>query len=322
MTHDIRLGYLGFEVRSLAAWEPFAVDVLGLQVSGRDAQSLDLRCDDRATRFFLTEGRADDVTVFGWEVDDGPALDALVAHLRAGGVDLTAGTDEEARRRRVTRLVKLRDPAGHPLEVFHGGDRAPAPFASAKLVSSFVTGEQGLGHVVVSAPDPGRSMAFYRDRLGFRLSDRITCEIHGYPVDVTFFHGSPRHHSVAIGGPHRKRVHHFMVEVASMDDVGLAFDRALRSGVRITQTLGRHPNDRMFSFYAKTPSGFHFEYGWGARTVDDATWKPTTYDHISEWGHQPPEFLAPRDPRDALPSTTEKTHDHTTGSGGEVRRDR
>ena len=49
-----------------------------------------------------------------------------------------------------------------------------------------------------------------------------------------------------------------------MDDVGLAFDRALRGGVRITQTLGRHPNDRMFSFYAKTPSGFHFELGWGA----------------------------------------------------------
>ena len=36
------------------------------------------------------------------------------------------------------------------------------------------------------------------------------------------------------------------------------------------QTLGRHPNDRMFSFYAKTPSGFQFEFGWGGREVDDA----------------------------------------------------
>jgi hypothetical protein len=59
------------------------------------------------------------------------------------------------------------------------------------------------------------------------------------------------------------------------------------------QTLGRHPNDRMFSFYARTPSGFQFELGWGGRQVDDATWTPTTYDHISEWGHHPPEFLAP-----------------------------
>jgi 2,3-dihydroxybiphenyl 1,2-dioxygenase len=319
MTHDIRLGYLAFEVRDLAAWEPFAVDVLGLEVGARGEKTLDLRCDDRAARFFLTEGPGDDVAAFGWEVDDEAALDALTERLLTGGVDVHAGTDEEARRRGVTRLMKLNDPTGHPLEIFHGAERAKTPFVSRHVVSSFVTGSQGLGHVVVSAAEPERSMAFYRDLLGFRLSDRIACDIHGYAVDITFFHGGPRHHSVAIGGPQRKRVHHFMLEVASMDDVGLAFDRALRGGVRITQTLGRHPNDRMFSFYAKTPSGFHFEYGWGGRTVDDATWKPTTYDHISEWGHQAPEMLAPR-PRTT--TTTEKTNEHTAGTGGEVRRDR
>lgn len=316
MTHDIRLGYLGFEVRDLAAWEAFAVDVLGLQVGARGEGTLDLRCDDRSARFFVTEGPGDDVAVFGWEVDDDGALEALTARLRESGADVEAGTAEEARRRGVARLVKLQDPTGHPLELFHGAVRAQTPFASAHVVSSFVTGAQGLGHVVVSAVDPVRSMSFYRDLLGFRLSNRIACDIHGYAVDITFFHGGPRHHSVAIGGPQRKRVHHFMLEVASMDDVGLAFDRALRGGVRITQTLGRHPNDRMFSFYAKTPSGFHFEYGWGGRTVDDATWKPTTYDHISEWGHQAPEMLQPK-PR----TTTEKTNERTTGTGGEVRRD-
>jgi 2,3-dihydroxybiphenyl 1,2-dioxygenase len=158
-------------------------------------------------------------------------------------------------------------------------------------------GVQGLGHVVVSSTDAERSRRFYSDLLGFRLSDKVVCEVYGHPVDISFFHGSPRHHTVAFGGPQRKRIHHFLLEVASMDDVGLAYDRALRAGVRIVLTLGRHPNDRMFSFYAKTPSGFEFEYGWGARTVDDATWEPRTYDHISEWGHHPPEVLARAQPR-------------------------
>jgi 2,3-dihydroxybiphenyl 1,2-dioxygenase len=315
MEHDIRLGYLGFQVRDLAVWESFAVDVLGLELGTRGEGSLGLRCDDWATRFFVTQGPADDVTVFGWEVDDERALDTVTERLLDAGIDTHPGTKEEAAARGVRRLTKVLDPGGHPLEIFCGGARATTPFVSRHLVTSFVTGPQGLGHVVVSAAEPERSMRFYRDLLGFRLSDRITCEIHGYPVDVTFFHGGPRHHSVAIGGPHRKRIHHFMLEVGSMDDVGLAFDRALRGGVRITQTLGRHPNDRMFSFYAKTPSGFHFEYGWGARTIDDATWKPTTYDHISEWGHQAPEMLVPR-------TTTEKTHEQATGTRGEVRRDR
>ncbi|HEX3345957.1 MAG TPA: VOC family protein, partial [Polyangiaceae bacterium] len=197
MIHDIRLGYLGFEVRDLAVWESFAVDVLGLQVGSRGEGALDLRCDERGARFFLTEGPDDDVAVFGWEVDDDAALDALTERLLTAGVDVHPGSDDEARRRGVTRLMKLHDPTGHPLELFHGSSRAAAPFASRHVVSSFVTGVQGLGHVVVSAAEPGRSMAFYRDLLGFRLSDRIACDLHGYAVDITFFHGGPRHHAVA-----------------------------------------------------------------------------------------------------------------------------
>jgi 2,3-dihydroxybiphenyl 1,2-dioxygenase len=303
--NDVRLGYLGFEVRDLPAWEAFAVEVLGLQIGERDERSLILRCDDWAARVFVTQGPADDVSVLGWEVDDDHALEELASRLRAAGAATEEVSEKEARDRRVSRLLRVRDPAGNPCEIFSGAQRAPSPFQSRHVLSSFVTGAQGLGHVVVSADDPERSRRFYTDLLGFRLSDRITCEVYGHPVDLTFFHGGPRHHSVAVGGKQRKRIHHFMLEVASMDDVGLAYDRALRAGVRIILTLGRHPNDRMFSFYAKTPSGFEFEFGWGARTVDDATWKPTTYDHISEWGHQPPEVLArniakpqpPKEPR-------------------------
>ncbi|HEY1690662.1 MAG TPA: alpha/beta fold hydrolase [Polyangiaceae bacterium] len=299
MSTTFRLGRLGFEVRDVGAWEAFATQVLGLEVGARAEGSLSLRCDDWAERFVLTQGTADDVTTFAWEVDDDDALGAAARRLRLAGVEVREGTDEEARRRSVARFVAARDPAGHPVEVFFGAARAPTRFRSERLVSSFVTGDQGLGHVVVSATDPEKSRRFYTEVLGFRLSDRIACAVHGHPVDVTFLHGGPRHHAVAIGGPHKKRVHHFMLEVASMDDVGLAFDRALGGGVRILQTLGRHPNDRMFSFYARTPSGFAFEYGWGGRTVDDTTWTPTTYDRISEWGHHPPLVFAPSAPAPA-----------------------
>jgi 2,3-dihydroxybiphenyl 1,2-dioxygenase len=314
MQRNVRLGYLGFEVRDLSAWEAFAVDVLGLDIGDRGDDWLALRCDDWAQRFLVTQGPSDDVAVLGWEVDDEAALDAALARLRAAGVETTRGSDEEARLRRVERLFKVRDPAGNPCELFFGADRAAAPFHSRHVRSSFVTGAQGLGHVVVSASDPDQSRRFYCDLLGFRLSDRIVCDVYGHPVDITFLHGGPRHHTVAIGGRQRKRIHHFLLEVTGMDDVGLAYDRALRARVRIVLTLGRHPNDRMFSFYAKTPSGFEFEYGWGARTVDDATWMPTTYDHISEWGHHPVAV--------AGATTTEKTNERTSGTGGAVRGDR
>jgi 2,3-dihydroxybiphenyl 1,2-dioxygenase len=315
MTTDVRLGYLTIEARDLDAWEGFAVDVLGLEAR-REEGALVLRCDEWAQRFVVSAGPADDVTAIGWEVD-ADALDAVTARLRAAGVDVAAGTDAEARARRVAGLVKLRDPNGTPLEICFGPELAAAPFRSRHLVSSFITGRQGLGHVVVGARDAAESQRFYCDLLGFRVSDRIVCEVYGYPVDITFLHASARHHTVAIGAVQPKRIHHFLLEAASMDDVGLAFDRAMRAGVRIIQTLGRHPNDRMFSFYGKTPSGFEFEFGWGARQVDDATWQPTTHHRISEWGHHPPQAFAPR-----RAATTENNHERTTGAGGEVRRDR
>jgi hypothetical protein len=37
-------------------------------------------------------------------------------------------------------------------------------------------------------------------------------------------------------------------EVGAMNDVGSAYDRCLDAGITIANTLGVHPNDRMFSF--------------------------------------------------------------------------
>jgi hypothetical protein len=79
-----------------------------------------------------------------------------------------------------------------------------------------------------------------------------------------------------------------MVETKNLDDLGSVYDRAFDHGTRVTRTLGRHPNDRMLSFYGLTPSGFQFECGYGGREIDDATWVPETYDRISLWGHRRP----------------------------------
>ena len=289
-----QLGYMGFEVKSLDAWEPFATNVLGLELASRTDSGFTARMDSYAHRFFIDKGELDDLAVLGWQVDDADALGDLVERLRGAGVAVTDGTPEEAARRKVEKLVKYNDPFGLPSELFYGPAKASTPFRSAMVKSGFVAEENGLGHCVLSASSQKESKDFYTGLLGFRLSDYIICDIYGFKVNIVFLHANARHHSVAFGDRQKKRIHHFMLETRSMDDVGLAMDRTMRSGLRIMQTLGRHPNDKMFSFYAKTPSGFQFEFGWGGRSVDDATWEPTTYDHISEWGHHPPEMLVPQ----------------------------
>ena len=78
---------------------------------------------------------------------------------------------------------------------------------------------------------------------------------------------------------------HLMVEVATLDDVGLALDRCHRRKATISSTLGRHANDLMVSFYVQTPGGFDIEYGTDGRLVDDDTWISRESTAVSRWGH-------------------------------------
>jgi 2,3-dihydroxybiphenyl 1,2-dioxygenase len=281
-----QLGYLVFEVRSPDVWRAFAEQTLGLTMGeALDGGGFTLRMDQHRQRFFIEPGELDDVSCIGWQVKDLSTLDALAAKLPAA----VRGSEDECARRHVRALLKLKDPAGTPLELFCDPELAQAPASAAR----FIAGDLGLGHVVIGADDPETSKAFYQETLGFRLSDYVRCTYFGHDVDIAFFHVNGRHHSLAIGKRHTKRMHHFLIEVANVDDVGHCFDRALRAKVPIAQTLGKHPNDHMFSFYALTPSGFQFEYGHGGRIVADATWQAAVYDRISDWGHHPPLVFAP-----------------------------
>jgi 2,3-dihydroxybiphenyl 1,2-dioxygenase len=284
-----RLGYWGFEVSDLAAWERFATNVLGLAVEPTEGAGLRLRMDEYAWRIALEPGPADDLAYAGWEVKDARTLGALGEQLARGGVAVEEGKPERCAARQVQGLLTCTDPAGIPTELYWGPRLADTRFSSPRVVSGFVTGDQGVGHMVIASPDVDASRHFYTELLGLRLSDTIHADLGPMQLHITFLHANARHHSVAFSGlPMPKHIHHFMIEAREFGEVGAARDRALDAGVTVTMDLGRHPNDKMFSFYSKTPSGFEVEFGWGGLAVDDATWRPVSYSRISEWGHRRP----------------------------------
>lgn len=292
MSSVMQLGYLVFEVSDLDAWEKFGTKILGMSVvDERGDRGFSLRMDGYQQRFFIEAGPADDLAAIGWQVKGPAELEAIAKRLTDAGHQVLQGTPEQAAARNVQALIRFEDPAGNPGEVFYGPKMADTPFESKVVRSGFVADEQGLGHVVIVSKDDAAHQAFYEKIFGFKLSDYIRCEYFGHKIDVTFMHANRRHHSLAFGGGQNKRIHHFMVQAKSMDEVGMCYDRFLFSGGMVHQTLGRHPNDKMFSFYGYTPSGFHFEFGYGGVEVDDASWEPTTYGKVSEWGHHPPQLL-------------------------------
>ena len=291
MTSITQLGYLGIGVSDINAWEEFATQTLGLQVSNKeDDGTLLLRLDDYHHRFLIHPTGEDDVAYLGWEVTGTHELRAMEEQLRAAGIEVQHGTREEAAARRVVELITYKDPSGIPSEIFYGPLMTfNKPFQSPRPLSGFVAAEQGLGHMVITMDDFDQSVDFYRDVLGMRISDYIQLtRPSGEEVQLAFFHCNPRHHTIAFfARPNPpKRLNHFMLQVQSMDDVGSTYDLCQDQGTPIARTLGRHTNDHMVSFYMQTPSGFEVEYGWGARVVDDSTWQVQYHTAGSIWGHK------------------------------------
>jgi 2,3-dihydroxybiphenyl 1,2-dioxygenase len=282
------LGYLGFGVKDPGAFDAYAKGILGL-MPGEDAGRY--RIDDLAWRFAVEEGDADDVTYIGFEVSGVEELDAMRKRLKEGGVAVSDGKPETIAARGVLGMITCQDPDGLAVEIFYGPTlRSEAPFRSPAGVSQFVTGTQGLGHAVLTTKDIAKARHFYQDLLGFKLSDTITMRMGPQMTFVMeFFHCNPRHHTLAlIPLPMPKRLHHFMVQVPTLDAVGFALERAQAAKLEITSTLGRHTNDHMVSFYSRSPAGFEVEFGYGALEVDDATWRVTRHDKPSTWGHKRP----------------------------------
>ena len=285
------LGYIGFSVRDPAAWAAYAENVLGLMPATAQDETIRLRADAYAWRFSVSQGEADDIEFAGFEVSGSKELQAIVNRLSEAGIEAEVADAALLKERGVVGLVSCRDPDGLRIEIYFGAtEMRERPFVSHAGVSGFVTGDQGAGHIVLSAANMDACRTFYEDILGFRLSDIIRMQLAPeFGIDLEFYHCNPRHHTLAlVPVPMPKRLHHFMLQANSLDDVGFAFDRAKASGAVITQSLGKHTNDEMVSFYMQTPAGFEVEFGWGAREVDE-NWRVVRHDHMSSWGHKRPD---------------------------------
>lgn len=271
------LGYLGLSAPDLARWSRFAETVLGAQAVPEE-DVVRLRVDDRAWRIEVSEGEQG-LRFVGWEVSDPDTLERVVRSLEEA--ELKVHRDPElAEVRGVRDLVRATDPVGTPLEFFHGATVAPTRFASP-TGAAFVTGPLGLGHVVLGTDRPAELQRFYRERLGFKLTDTFRA--------THFMRVNPRHHSLAVGNlPGATcELRHFMVELADLDAVGRALDAALEAeGWAVTRTLGRHTNDQMISFYVAAPCGVTVEIGCGGLLVDDTSWTTPSYTTATAWGHR------------------------------------
>lgn len=285
------LGYVTVQAADIERWRHFAFGVLGFaQGSGPDPDALYLRMDERAARIIVVPGDTDRIVAVGWEVRDHGALNEVKSALESRSIPYKELSLAEADARRVEEVITFTDPAGTALEVFHGAvlDHSPVvtPFGAR-----FVTGPQGLGHVVLPGLDVAGLFEFYTEVLGFRSRGafRVPVPPEFGPVRVRFLGVNQRHHSLALCPAATLRdpgLIHLMVEVDTLDAVGQALDRVTQDGFQLSSTLGRHTNDQMVSFYVRAPGDWDIEFGTQGMKVDETHYTAEEITADSYWGHQ------------------------------------
>lgn len=272
------LGYVRLEAPDVDGWKAFGEDFIGMmRVDGNDPDSLYFRIDEHPPRLVVSPGEEPRLAALGFQVMNKRHLAELVSAVEDEGIKVIAGTEAECAERRVTGFARFLDPAGNPVELYYGPVldhvRVHTP-----LVSRFVTGDMGMGHVIVTAEDVEKAFDFYSRVLGF---------IERNTAGPTYFMGcNARHHTFGLAPrPGPGQLVHIMFEMATIDDVGLALDRAGDQKIPMMNTLGKHTNDQMVSFYVYSPENYAIECGWEGLKVPE---EEPTY-AITEgalWGHK------------------------------------
>ena len=290
MTPVRALGYVRIRATDMAAWRTFALDVIGFaEGKGPEPDALYLRQDERPARIVILPGDEDRLEAVGWEVRDGLALRDAQARLESAGIAAKAMPREDADLRRVEEALTFEAPGGTPTEIFHGPSLDHSPFAT-RFGSRYVAGELGLGHVVLPVADLDGAVRFYTETLGFlsRGAFRLPTPPGADPGRIRFMGVNPRHHSLAVlptPDLQAPALVHVMVELETLDEVGQALDRVIAGGYHLSSTLGRHTNDKMVSFYVRTPGGWDLEVGTAGVLVDDAYYSSEEITADSYWGH-------------------------------------
>lgn len=149
-----------------------------------------------------------------------------------------------------------------------------------------------IGHVVLNSADLERSVRFYTEILGFKVSDVYTPDI--APGGMVFMRCNADHHGVALvgsmpGASPNIELNHMAFEVATLDEVFRAREHLRKHNVAI-DFEGRRRAGVQIAVEFHDPDGHRLEIFWGLDQVgSDGTVRPGSE---WKWAHSLEEAVA------------------------------
>lgn len=197
-------------------------------------------------RLLIGRGEPETVAYAAFALDDAERLARLERHLSAQGVEIDANPSPLF----ANAAFSIRDPDGQRL-VFG----VPAEGEDGEAPPSGLPGR--TQHIVFATSRLPEITAFYRDHLGYRLSDEVVAD--DGAVTAAFFRSDPEHHSYAAFRAEAARYDHHAMEAGSWNDLRDWADHFAGMRVPIWWGPGRHgPGNNLF-LMVRDPEGNRIE---------------------------------------------------------------
>ncbi len=284
-----------FSVPDLGAAVKFYTD-FGLDVRRRGGRA-DLRTHGNAHRWgevFQGNGaKRLEYLSFGAYPED---YDGIIARIKTLGIELTsphaladkpgtwfADPDGTLIELVVSPKVSPAEKAAQAAEARKAGVGAAPARSAIRQVHP-----RRLSHVLLFSSDVPRSVKFYSDTLGLRLSDHCG-------ENIAFMHGAhcSDHHVLAFARSDGPGLHHSSWDVASIDEVGLGMQQMMDAGHANGWGVGRHVLGSNYFNYVRDPWGSFAEYSYDIDFIgSDTEWRAQDHppeDSFYVWGPRPPE---------------------------------
>jgi len=158
----IKLGFLGLNAVRIDEMRHHFGQVIGLDTSEQAGGETYFACGNENVAFSLHRSDEPGYKYLGFQVAGEGRLDDVLAALRESGIPAAQKSDVLPG---VPSAVEINDVDGHRILLYRESARAPLN-APARGIAP-----EKLGHVALFSGDPGKSLDFFCQNLGFRWSD-------------------------------------------------------------------------------------------------------------------------------------------------------
>jgi catechol 2,3-dioxygenase len=192
----------------------------------------------RERRLTLLQGELGRLSSVCYRVEAEEELDRLIHRLEIAKVGMVRTESDE-----FARAVRFSDPDGNSL-VFVAGPLAPA--AMAPEAPHGIRAAR-LQHLVLASSGATQLIEFYRQIVGFKISDVVLDE-EGV-VRTAFLNSGHEHHSLAVFAASRSRLDHFCFEAGDWGLIRDWADHFSAERISVQWGPGRHgPGNNLFVF--------------------------------------------------------------------------